>query len=80
MTSRTARRGGLQVCLCTKVTLNPTIQQLRATSVRLYREIRRQENRLKTGIHLTGATRATRSAGRMAELYTCRGVEPLYWP
>ncbi|MEM6932335.1 MAG: FAD-dependent oxidoreductase, partial [Pseudomonadota bacterium] len=53
--------------LCTHFAHNPTIQELRATSVRLYRDTLPEETGLDTGFHPSGAMRVTRSPDRMAE-------------
>ena len=45
--------------LCTHFSHNPTIQELRATSVRLYRDILPQETGENCGFHPSGAMRIT---------------------
>ncbi|RBW54808.1 FAD-dependent oxidoreductase [Ruegeria sp. A3M17] len=53
--------------LCTHFAHNPTIQELRATSVRLYRDILPQETGRDCGFHRSGAMRITRNPDRMDE-------------
>ena len=53
--------------LCTHFAHNPTIQELRARSIRLYRDILPAETGLATGFHACGALRVTRSSERMNE-------------
>lgn len=53
--------------LCTHFAHNPTIMEMRATSIRLYRDILPEETGLATGFHATGALRVTRSEDRMDE-------------
>ena len=60
--------------LCTHFAHNPTIMALRATSVRLYRDILPAETGLPTGFHACGALRVTRSAERMDEFRHVRGL------
>ena len=47
--------------LCTHFSHNPTIQELRARSVRLYRDILPQETGESCGFHPSGAMRITRN-------------------
>ncbi|MDH3658786.1 MAG: FAD-dependent oxidoreductase [Alphaproteobacteria bacterium] len=60
--------------LCTHFAHNPTIMQMRATSVRLYRDILPEETGLATGFHSSGALRVTRSAERMDEFRHVQGL------
>ena len=53
--------------LCTHFSHNATIQELRATSVRLYRDILPQETGQSCGFHRSGAMRITRNPDRMDE-------------
>jgi dimethylglycine dehydrogenase len=53
--------------LCTHFAHNPTIQEMRAMSVRLYRDRLPEETGLPTGFHPSGALRVTRSPERMDE-------------
>ena len=53
--------------LCTHFAHNPTVQELRATSVRLYRDILPQETGQDCGFHPSGAMRVTRNPDRMDE-------------
>lgn len=53
--------------LCTHFSHNATIQELRATSVRLYRDILPQETGQSCGFHRSGAMRVTRNHDRMDE-------------
>jgi dimethylglycine dehydrogenase len=53
--------------LCTHFAHNATIQELRATSVRLYRDILPQETGDTCGFHPSGAMRITGNPERMAE-------------
>ena len=53
--------------LCTHFAHNPTIQELRATSVRLYRDILPEETGQSCGFHRSGAMRITRNPDRMDE-------------
>ena len=53
--------------LCTHFAHNATIQELRATSVRLYRDILPQETGQSCGFHRSGAMRVTRNPDRMDE-------------
>ena len=63
--------------LCTHFAHNPTIMEMRATSVRLYRDILPEETGLATGFHPCGALRVTRSAARMEEFRHVKGLETL---
>lgn len=60
--------------LCTHFAHNPTIMELRATSVRLYRDILPKETGLPTGFHPSGALRVTRSPDRMDEFRHVQGL------
>ena len=60
--------------LCTHFAHNPTIQELRATSVRLYRDILPQETGRNCGFHRSGAMRITRSPDRMDEFRHVAGL------
>ncbi|MGI9357491.1 MAG: GcvT family protein, partial [Rhizobiaceae bacterium] len=53
--------------LCTHFAQNPTIQELRATSVRLYRDLLPGETGRDCGFHRSGAMRITRNPNRMDE-------------
>lgn len=53
--------------LCTHFAHNPTIQELRATSIRLYRDILPEETGQSTGFHACGAMRVTTKKDRMDE-------------
>ena len=60
--------------LCTHFSHNPTIQELRATSVRLYRDVLPAETGLSCGFHACGAMRITRSGDRMDEFAHVAGL------
>lgn len=60
--------------LCTHFAHNPTIMEMRATSVRLYRDILPEETGLATGFHACGALRITRSHERMEEFRHVKGL------
>ncbi|MEO3413202.1 FAD-dependent oxidoreductase [Roseovarius sp. CAU 1744] len=60
--------------LCTHFAHNATIQELRATSVRLYRDVLPQETGQSCGFHLTGAMRITRNPDRMDEFRHVKGL------
>ncbi|MEM1164044.1 MAG: FAD-dependent oxidoreductase, partial [Pseudomonadota bacterium] len=60
--------------LCTHFAHNPTIQELRATSVRLYRDILPQETGQSCGFHSCGAMRITRNPDRMDEFRHVAGL------
>ena len=60
--------------LCTHFAHNPTIQELRATSVRLYRDILPQETGRDCGFHRSGAMRITRNSDRMDEFRHVAGL------
>ena len=53
--------------LCTHYAHNTTVQELRATSVRLYRDILPRETGNDCGFHPSGAMRITRERDRMDE-------------
>lgn len=60
--------------LCTHFAHNPTIQELRATSVRLYRDILPGEIGRDVGFHASGAMRVTRNPDRMDEFRHVAGL------
>ena len=60
--------------LCTHFSHNPTIQELRARSVRLYRDILPQETGQSCGFHPSGAMRITRNPDRMDEFAHVAGL------
>lgn len=60
--------------LCTHFAHNPTIQELRATSVRLYRDILPEETGDTCGFHCSGAMRITRNPDRMDEFRHVAGL------
>jgi len=60
--------------LCTHFAHNATIQELRATSVRLYRDILPKETGQDCGFHPSGAMRITRNPERMAEFRHVAGL------
>ncbi|MBG1232581.1 GcvT family protein [Aestuariivirga litoralis] len=60
--------------LCTHFAHNPTIQELRATSVRLYRDILPEETGESCGFHRSGAMRVTRNPERMDEFRHVAGL------
>ena len=60
--------------LCTHFAHNPTIQELRATSVRLYRDILPEETGRDCGFHRSGAMRVTRNLDRMDEFRHVAGL------
>lgn len=60
--------------LCTHFAHNPTIQELRATSVRLYRDILPEETGLDCGFHRSGAMRITGNPDRMDEFRHVAGL------
>ncbi len=60
--------------LCTHFAHNPTIQELRATSVRLYRDILPAETGEDCGFHRSGAMRITRNPDRMDEFRHVAGL------
>ncbi len=60
--------------LCTHFAHNPTIQELRATSVRLYRDILPAEFGETCGFHPSGAMRITRNPDRMDEFAHVAGL------
>ncbi|MRX49379.1 FAD-dependent oxidoreductase [Paracoccus sp. S-4012] len=60
--------------LCTHFAHNPTIQEMRATSVRLYRDILPQETGQDCGFHRSGAMRVTRNPDRMDEFAHVAGL------
>lgn len=60
--------------LCTHFAHNPTIQELRATSVRLYRDILPEETGRDCGFHASGAMRITRNPDRMDEFRHVAGL------
>ena len=60
--------------LCTHFAHNATIQELRATSVRLYRDILPEETGRSCGFHRSGAMRITRNPDRMDEFRHVAGL------
>ncbi len=60
--------------LCTHFAHNPTVQELRATSVRLYRDILPQQTGQSCGFHSSGAMRITRNPDRMDEFAHVAGL------
>ncbi len=60
--------------LCTHFAHNLPIMEMRATSIRLYRDVLPQETGLATGFHATGALRVTRSEDRMDEFRQVQGL------
>lgn len=60
--------------LCTHFAHNATVQELRARSVRLYRDILPQETGQDVGFHRSGAIRITRNPDRMDEFAHVAGL------
>ena len=60
--------------LCTHFAHNPTIQELRANSVRLYRDVLPRETGRDCGFHRSGAMRITRNPDRMDEFRHVAGL------
>jgi dimethylglycine dehydrogenase len=60
--------------LCTHFAHNATIMEMRAHSVRLYREVLTAETGLPTGFHASGALRVTRSRDRIDEFRQVQGL------
>ncbi len=60
--------------LCTHFSHNATIMEMRAHSVRLYRDVLPAETGLPTGFHPSGALRITRSPDRMDEFRHVEGL------
>jgi len=60
--------------LCTHFAHNPTIQELRATSVRLYRDVLPEETGGTCGFHACGAMRITSNPDRMDEFAHVAGL------
>ena len=60
--------------LCTHFAHNPTIMEMRAHSVRLYRDVLPAETGEPVGFHPCGALRVTPSAERMAEFRHVQGL------
>ena len=60
--------------LCTHFAHNPTVMEMRAASVRLYRDVLPAETGESVGFHPCGALRVTRSAERMAEFRHVQGL------
>ena len=60
--------------LCTHFAHNATIMEMRAHSIRMYREGLTAETGLPTGFHASGALRVTRSEERMNEFRHVRGI------
>ena len=60
--------------LCTHFAHNATVMEMRAASVRLYRDVLPAESGESAGFHACGALRVTRSAERMAEFRHVQGL------
>ncbi|GAB5471530.1 MAG: FAD-dependent oxidoreductase [Rhodospirillales bacterium] len=60
--------------LCTHFAHNPTVMEMRATSVRLYRDVLPEELGRSVGFHACGALRVTRSPERLDEFRHVRGI------
>ena len=60
--------------LCTHFAHNATVMEMRAASVRLYRDVLPAQTGESTGFHACGALRVTRSAERMAEFRHVQGL------
>ena len=60
--------------ICTHFAHNPTVMEIRAESVRLYRTELEKETGLNTGFRGTGAVRVTRSLDRMDEFRHMQGL------
>lgn len=60
--------------LCTHFAHNPTVQEFRAASVRLYRDILPDETGRDCGFHRSGAMRITRNRDRMDEFAHVAGL------
>ena len=60
--------------LCTHFAHNATVMEMRAASVRLYRDVLPAESGTSVGFHACGALRVTRSAERMAEFRHVQGL------
>lgn len=60
--------------LCTHFSHNATVQELRAMSVRLYRDILPKETEQSCGFHPSGAMRVTRNPDRMDEFRHVAGL------
>ena len=60
--------------LCTHFAHNATVMEMRAASVRLYRDVLPAETGESVGFHPCGALRVTRSAERMAEFRHVQGL------
>lgn len=60
--------------LCTHFAHNPTIMEMRARSVRLYRDILPEETGQSVGFHACGALRVTHSADRIDEFRHVQGL------
>ena len=60
--------------LCTHFAHNATVMEMRAASVRLYRDVLPAESGESAGFHPCGALRVTRSAERMAEFRHVQGL------
>ena len=60
--------------LCTHFAHNPTVQELRAASVRLYRDILPEETGRDCGFHRSGAMRVTGNPDRMDEFRHVAGL------
>ncbi|MEL7544744.1 MAG: FAD-dependent oxidoreductase, partial [Pseudomonadota bacterium] len=60
--------------LCTHFAHNPTIQEFRATSIRMYRDILPKETGRDCGFHASGAMRITTNPDRMDEFRHVAGL------
>lgn len=60
--------------LCTHFAHNTTVMELRATSIRLYRDTLPDEIGQSVGFHASGALRVTRSSDRMDEFLHVQGL------
>ena len=60
--------------LCTHFAHDATVMEMRAASVRLYRDVLPAETGESVGFHACGALRVTRSAERMAEFRHVQGL------
>lgn len=60
--------------LCTHFAHNATVMEMRAASVRLYRDVLPAETGESAGFHACGALRVTRSAERMSEFRHVQGL------
>ncbi|MYJ95393.1 MAG: FAD-binding oxidoreductase, partial [Proteobacteria bacterium] len=60
--------------LCTHFAHNPTVMEMRAHSVRLYREQLAEETGVNVDFHPSGALRITRSRDRLNEFAHVQGL------